>query len=221
MLVKSHKTPFMNQDRPSFSRAASIWFPLALMIAVLVLRVMGQQKWVEGLPNLSPLMALAFVGPIVVPRPLPWWSWALILLGVDAASQGAALWHPENLPVILLTYACYVLAAWWGGRMKQARLGIMNTLGGTLICSVLFYLVTSTFCWATEPTYVKTFSGWSECLIMGTPGLPPSWMFFRNSLIADLTGACVLLAAYNGEALVRGLTRLPWVGRENQALATA
>lgn len=203
----------MNQPHTP-SRAASLWFPLALMIAVLVLRVLGQQEVVSGLPNLSPLMALAFAGSIVVPRPLPWWSWALILLGVDAASQGAAVWQSANLPVILLTYACYILAAWWGGRMRGSA-GILNTLIGTVACSVLFYLVTNTFCWAAEPSYVKSFSGWLQCLTIGTPGLPPTWMFFRNSLAADFAGACVLLLAYNAEAFLRGVRALPWMtGRE-------
>jgi hypothetical protein len=203
----------MPSSSPSSSRAGNLWFPLALMLAALALRVMGQQKWMEGLPNLSPLMAFAFAGAIVVPRPLPWWSWAVILLGVDALSQGAALWNPQNLPVILLTYACYVAAAWWGARLRTAGAGIGNTLAGTLACSILFYLVTNTFCWATEAVYAKTFGGWLQCLVTGTPGLPPTWMFFRNSLVADLAGACVLLLAYNGEALARGLRALPWVGR--------
>src|SRR5262245_63942465 len=104
----------MSNPQPSSSRVASLWFPLALMLAALALRVAGQQKWIDGLPNLSPLMAFAFVGAIVVPRPLPWWSWAIILLGVDLLSQGAAVWKPQNLPAIALTYACYILAAWWG-----------------------------------------------------------------------------------------------------------
>jgi hypothetical protein len=59
-----------------------------------------------------------------------------------------------------------------------------------------------------------------QCLVYGTPGLPPTWMFFRNSLIADLTGTCVLLLAYNGEAFLRGLQALPWWrGRESSLAA--
>lgn len=209
----------MPSANPPTSRAASLWFPLMLMIAALALRVMGQHEWVKGMPNLSPLMAFAFVGAIVVPRPLPWWSWAVILLGVDVVSQGAAVWQPANLPAILVTYVCYVLAAWWGGRMRTGA-EVVSTLAGTVACSVLFYLVTDTFCWIAEPSYAKTFAGWVQCLTVGTPGLPPTWMFFRNSLVADLLGACVLLLAYNSEAMVRGLRRLPWTGR-SPALQTA
>jgi hypothetical protein len=209
------------EDRSTTPRpAAAIWFPLGLMLAVLALRVLAQNGVIPNL-NLSPLMALAFVGAIVVPRPLPWWSWAMILLGVDVLSQGAAVWHPENLPAIGLTYGCYILAAWWGGRMRSAGAGVVNTLAATVACSVLFYLVTNTFCWAVEPIYAKSFAGWAQCLTTGTPGLPPTWLFFRNSLIADLTGASVLLLAYNGEAFLRGLRALPLVSGRNATLVTA
>jgi hypothetical protein len=210
----------MEQAGRSPSRTASLWFPLALMLAALALRVAGQQKWIEGLPNLSPLMAFAFAGAIVLPRPLPWWSWLIMLLGVDLLSQGAAVWSPENLPVIVLTYFCYVLAAWWGSRMRQRGPGVANTLTGTVTCSVLFYLITNTFCWATEAIHPKTFEGWMQCLVTGTPGLPPTWMFFRNSLVADLIGACVLLLAYNGEAVMRGVRGLPWTGKLKASAAT-
>ena len=37
----------------------------------------------------------------------------------------------------------------------------------------------------------------------GAPGLPPTWMFFRNSVAADLIGALLLLAIYNAEAICR------------------
>src|SRR5690242_2115427 len=107
------------------------------MIGVLLLRVLEQRGWINGMPNLSPLMAFAFAGAVLIPRPIPWWSWAIILLGVDAMSQGSLILAPANLPVILITYACYVLAAWWGGRMRKAGPGVVNTLLGTLTCSIV------------------------------------------------------------------------------------
>ncbi len=210
----------MEDPRAASRPLASIWFPLALMVVVLALRIFAQHGAFPNL-NLSPLMAFAFAGAVVVPRPLPWWSWAIILLGVDLVSQGSAILQPQNLPAIALTYVCYIAAAWWGGRMRSRGTGIVNTLAGTLACSVLFYLVTNTFCWAAEPSYAKSLAGWVQTLTVGTPGLPPTWMFFRNSLVSDLTGAAILLLSYNGEALIRGLRALPWIAGRQSALATA
>ncbi|MFZ4768286.1 MAG: DUF6580 family putative transport protein [Roseimicrobium sp.] len=195
--------------QPSLShRNPTAWFPLALMVAVLALRVLGQHDVLQGLPNLSPLMALAFAGTVVLPRPLPWWSWAIVLLGVDAVSQGASLWQREHLPVILLTYTCYAGAAYWASRVR-GQAGVSSTVVGTVTCSVAFYLVTNTFCWAVDPFYAKTGAGWAQALTVGIPGPWPTTLeFFRNSLLADLMGALVLLLAYHSEAFARRLPQM-------------
>src|SRR5947208_615201 len=84
---------------------------------------------------------------------------------------------------------------------------MLATLAGTLACSVMFYLVTNSVSWWTDPAYAKNLNGWAQALTTGTglPGFPPTLVFFRNSLIADLAGSAVLLAIYNGEALARRL----------------
>jgi hypothetical protein len=192
------------------------------MIAVLVLRVLGQHGMLASqVVNLSPLMAFAFAGAVVFPKPLPWWSWVVILLGVDWISEGSAWWSQANGHwEILLAYGCYALAAFWGARMR-GRAGVLDTIGGTLACSVMFFLVTNTLSWWTDPAYAKSSAGWIQALTTGVPGVPiPTLIFFRNSLIADLCGCVVLLAVYNGEALLRKLRTMPWVGW-NKAAASA
>jgi hypothetical protein len=105
--------------------------------------------------------------------------------------------------------------------MRNGGAGVANTLGGTLVCSVLFYLITNTFCWATEAIHAKTLEGWVQCLVTGTPGLPPTWVFFRNSLMADLIGAGALLLVYNGEAVMRGVRGMPWIAKRETMVAVA
>jgi hypothetical protein len=154
---------------------------------------------------------------------MPWWSWAFILLGIDLISEGAA-WRSQagGRPEVLAAYACYAAAACLGGRFR-GRAGVLDTLLGTLACSVAFYLVTNSVSWATDPAYPKTAAGWMQALTLGTgaPGLPPTLAFFRNSLIADLTGAAVLLAVYNAEALLRRLRTIPWTGARAPSLNAA
>ncbi|MCE9520256.1 MAG: hypothetical protein K8R87_11980 [Verrucomicrobia bacterium] len=201
-------------------RHSHVWLPLILMIAALALRVLTQHQMLTGWPNLSPLMAFAFVGAVVFPKPLPWWSWALILLGIDLVSEGAAWWSQANGHLeVLVAYVCYAAAAFFGARLR-GRAGVLDALLGTLACSVIFYLVTNTISWITEPAYMKNVAGWVQALTTGTgtPGLPPTLAFFRNSLIADLAGAAILLAVYNAEAIMRRLSVLPWIGsREREA----
>jgi hypothetical protein len=51
---------------------------------------------------------------------------------------------------------------------------------------VIFYIVTNTSSWLTWPGYSRTFSGWVQALTTGLPGYPPTWMFFRSTLVSDL-----------------------------------
>ncbi len=211
----------MLQDRADqrTTTASTIWFPLILMGGALILRVLVQQGIVTGLPNLSPLVAFAFAGAVMFPRPLPWWSWALILLVIDWACDGfsfAAVTQGGRYE-ILLSYAFYVFAAWWGSRLR-GRAGVVETLGGTLACSVLFYVVTNTLCWWIEPYYAKNAAGWVQALTTGVPGpYPTTLQFFQHSLIADLTGALLLVIVYNTEAVMRHLRALPLIGTRSTA----
>jgi hypothetical protein len=189
----------------------------------LVFRVLGQHHILPGsLVNFSPMMALAFTGAVLFPKPLPWWSWVLILLGVDLLSEGLAWWSQANGHLeVLLAYGCYAFAAFWGSRLRN-RAGVLDTLVGTVACSTLFYLVTNSLSWWINPVYAKTAAGWMQALTVGVPNVPiPTLVFFRNSLIADLAGSTVLLALYNGEALLRNLRTLPLIGWKKPHVAAA
>lgn len=198
----------MSEKRPA-SPFATVWFPLVLMVGLLGLRVLTQQKVLSGLPNFSPMLAFAFVGSIVLPKSVPWWSWFFLLVGVDMLSLGwdQSIGSGEGL----LTYTLYALAAWMGSGMR-GKTSVIETLVGTLVCSVLFYIVTNSFSWWTDATYSKNLSGWVQSLTTGVPGYAPTWVFFRNSLAADLLGAVILLVAYNTEAIVRHLKAMPLIG---------
>lgn len=190
------------------------------MLAALILRVLRQHHILESTPNLSPLMAFAFTGAVVFPRTLPWWSWAVLLLGIDLLSEGTAWWsQAHGRPEVLVAYVCYALAAWWGAQQRGTA-GILDTLVRSLACSVGFYLISNTLSWFTDPIYSKTLSGWVQALTVGTPGPYPTTLeFFRNSLAADMIGSTVLLAVYNAEALMRNLRAMPlFAGRSEKAV---
>jgi hypothetical protein len=183
------------------------------MLAALFLRVLSHHEILPAtLGNFSPLVAFAFAGAIVFPRRLPWWSWALLLLTLDWIVFGSLMWqHAHDRVEVLALYGCYSLAALTGSRLR-GKVGIVDTLVGTLACSVLFYLVTNSISWWINPAYTKSGAGWIQALTTGLPGYPSTLSFFRNSLLADMTGALVLVSVYNAEAIVRNLQRLPLLG---------
>jgi hypothetical protein len=53
-----------------------------------------------------------------------------------------------------------------------------------MVGAFLFYLVTNTISWLTDPAYPKTLAGWIQALTIGTPGWPHTWEFFRNTLLS-------------------------------------
>jgi hypothetical protein len=210
----------MLENNSPTRRTNNAWLPLALMVAALVLRVLRQHHIFEGSGNFSPLMAFAFTGSVVFPRAFPWWSWAVILLGVDFVSEGSAWWsQADGRPEVLLAYGCYGLAAFWGATLR-GRGGVVDTLVRSMACSVMFYVVTNTLCWMVKPYYSKDLAGWVQALTIGRPDVHPTTLeFFRNSLAADLLGSVVLLAVYNAEALFRHLRTIPLMARTQATAA--
>ncbi|GAB4168875.1 MAG: hypothetical protein Fur0032_07240 [Terrimicrobiaceae bacterium] len=163
-----------------------------LILAAAAYRVLSATL-LSGLPNFSPVMAMAFCGGIfltglsawVVPLGALFFSDVLlaVALGFPLMSGGAlAAWF--------CTLAAVALGRWMSGRSK----GFFPILGGLAGSSLLFYLVTNSASWLANPAYAKSWGGLIQSLTVGLPGYPPTWMFFRNSLISDLVfGAAIFM----------------------------
>jgi hypothetical protein len=57
-------------------------------------------------------------------------------------------------------------------------------LSGGLLGALLFYFITNTASWLSDPGYPKTLAGWIQALTTGLPGYPPTVAFFRNTLLS-------------------------------------
>jgi hypothetical protein len=59
---------------------------------------------------------------------------------------------------------------------------------GGLVGATLFYLFTNTASWLLNPfknpEYTRDLAGWLTALTLGTKGYPPTWEFFRNTLLS-------------------------------------
>jgi hypothetical protein len=162
-----------------------------LFVAIVLYRIVAAYGGAEHswLLNFSPVAALALCGPLIFPRRLALVLPMVILLVSDMvlnAHFGAALVTAE----MLARYAALVLVALLGLRLRECR-----KVGPFLLASAAgstgFYLITNTVSWLTAPEYAKTAVGWWQALTLGLPGYPPTWLFFRNSLVSD---ACFTLA---------------------------
>jgi hypothetical protein len=157
-----------------------------LFVAVVLYRIIAadfgaQHLW---LLNFAPLAALALCGPAIFPRRVALLLPLSILLISDVALNvhfGAAFVPGELLP----RYAALGLIAALGLWLRESR------KAGAFLCasvagSSAFYLITNTASWLVSPVYAKTVAGWIQALTVGTPGYPPTWLFFRNSLVSDV-----------------------------------
>jgi len=166
---------------------------LILLLSGIFFRLIRVDLAPESLPNFAPLMAAALCGAVFIP------GWLGLVVPVAALLVSDALLNVHyGVPVVssqlLWTLPGYLIAVGLGWMIRERRGGLLAILGGTLVASVLFYLITNTGSWLGLAAYPQNFTGWIQSLTVGLPGYPPTWVFFRNSLVSDLLFAAFFVA---------------------------
>jgi hypothetical protein len=152
--------------------------PLALMVIFALSRIPGM------LPqNFSAAYALAFCGGLYFPGLMAWWLPMGTLLVTDVLLNLLYYHQPVFSGYMLLKTISFVLIVWLG-RSFSPRMHWLRLICGGLLGAVLFYLITNTASWIYNPDYPKTLAGWFQALTSGIPGYPPTWTFFRNTLLS-------------------------------------
>jgi hypothetical protein len=86
--------------------------------------------------------------------------------------------------LIPFTYACFALNVCIGGWLRRKRT-TARVLGGTLVGSILFFVVTNFGVWALIGTFPLTTAGLMACYVAGLP-------CFLNTVLGDLFYSAVL-----------------------------
>jgi len=157
----------------------NLWLAVALMLLAFAL---------TRLPDLLPLnfsaaYALAFCAGAYFPRYLAWGLPLGVMLVTDSLLNVYYYHVPAVGAYMLTSYLAYAAIIWLGRRFT-AKSSWLKLTGGGLLGAILFYLVTNTVSWWQNPAYAKTVAGWIQALTIGEPGYPPTWTFFRNSLLS-------------------------------------
>jgi hypothetical protein len=171
-------------------RPASRWLYIVSLLLIVVAYRIFAADYPALLGNTAPVMAMCFGGGLLLGRRF-WWVPALLMVGSDLVlglASGTGLGAHTVFTVVFFTVIAF--AASQIGKHPSW----MTMLGGTLVCSVLFYLAANTFAWIQmSQVYPQTLAGWWQAQTLGVPGYPPSWTFLRNALIGD-TIWCFLAA---------------------------
>ena len=155
--------------------------------------------------NFSAAYALVFCAGLYLPGRLAWAFPLGVMLVCDlllsyffyhSGHYSAWQFFKDQAPNYLAYAALIGLGKSLGPKRSWATL-----LGGGILGALLFYLITNTAAWLTMPDYAKTFSEWLRALTRGTPQFPPTWEFFRGTLLSGgifsglFVGAMKLLEA--------------------------
>lgn len=136
-----------------------------------------------GLANISPLMALAICGAAFATSRV---YWLIPIASIVLSDTWLAFQYGYSMAFneVVLRFLCIGLALSIG-RFIQNDLTAPKLVAASLINSTLFYLVTNTGSWASDPYYSHDFMGWIQALTIGHPEFPSTIMFFKNTLIGD------------------------------------
>lgn len=170
----------------------SIAWGVALVLIAAGYRVLSG-VYLTSLPNFSPVMAIAFCGALILPGALAFIVPFVALFASDLILN-AHFGQPLLSLGMVAMYACYLIAIGLGRALRNTSL--YPIFGATVFNSVLFYTVTNAFAWFANPSYPQSLAGLWQSLTVGLPGFPPTWTFFRNSLISDLLFTAVFVGGY-------------------------
>ncbi|MBI5423428.1 MAG: hypothetical protein HZA32_05035 [Opitutae bacterium] len=160
--------------------------PIVLILIAALFRVLPTMDF--SLANISPVMAIAFCGAVYFRKR---WTWAVPFVALCLSDIYINWFYAREYGYSLPTagyiarFACFAAAValgWW----VSTRKSWLWLLNGSLLGALLFYLVTNTQSWWSDPFYAKTLAGWWQALTIGHPEFPPTIYFFKNTLFGDL-----------------------------------
>ena len=154
------------------------------------------------LSNFAPMAAIALCSAAYFPSKLKF-SLPLIALFISDLVLNSAYGASILDAHIACRYFALTLVGCLGV-LLQNRASLKTMMPASIGASVIFYAITNTFSWLSDPGYVKNLGGLVQALTVGLPqySSTPTWMFFRNSLVSDLlfTGLFVMCVQFSRNA---------------------
>jgi hypothetical protein len=177
------------------------YLALILILGCVTFRLLSSH-FPQFIPNISPLMAIAYVGAMYLPRR---WGWLvgpstlvlteLAFLRLNYLTDGSGSMFSW---MTLLSFGLYAAAGGFGIWMTR-RKSLARIISGSVVCSLVFYVAANTFSWWHDIVvkmpggYSATFAGWWQANTVGLAGYTPTWVFLRNGMAGDLFFVFLLL----------------------------
>ncbi len=132
--------------------------------------------------NFTAVGTIAMFGGLYLPR-----RFALIgpLIVMFVSDIFLGFYQPVIMAVV---YASFVVMTSIGIWVRQNK-KITTVLGGTILGSIIFYLLTNFAVWVFGTMYAHTWTGLMQCYYTALP-------FFKNTIAGDLTYVAALVGGY-------------------------
>lgn len=161
---------------------------LFLLVVVVLYRILsgfigsGDFHWAH---NFAPVAAIALCGAVYLPRRtaavLP-----ITMLFISDLVLNLFHYHQPLLTFdILPRYLALALISGLGFALR-GQANVLRLLSASFVGSLVFFVITNTGSWLSEPAYAKTAAGWVQAMTTGLPGYPSTWWFYRYTLLSDL-----------------------------------
>lgn len=132
--------------------------------------------------NFAPIGAIALFGALYLPK-----KYALII-PLFAMFVSDIFIGFYSLPIMISVYSSFVLIGLIGLVVRK-NVKFTSVLSGTLLGSILFFIITNFAVWAFGTMYIHNLSGLVQSYVMAVP-------FFKNSLMGDIFYVGVLVGGY-------------------------
>ena len=132
--------------------------------------------------NFAPIAAIALFGSLYLPRKFS------VILPLAAMFVSDIFIGFYEWPVMIAVYVSFAVTGLIGLAVRKNK-KFHTILGGTLLASIIFFIVTNFAVWTFGNMYTQNFSGLMESYYMALP-------FFRNSLLGDLFYTFILVGGY-------------------------
>src|SRR5688572_11606495 len=124
------------------------------VLPVVLVIVFALSRWPGLLPlNFSAAYALTFCAGVYFPGRLAWWLplGALVVSDLALNFYYFSVLHIDAFKATqLVNYVAYALIIWLGRRFNS-RTSLWNLIGGGVLGSLFFYLITNTASWLFNP----------------------------------------------------------------------
>ena len=167
---------------------------LRISVITFLILLAAFSRIIPHMPNFSPLGAICLFGAAHLQK-----KWQVFLIPLAAA------WLSDLFINNVIYGAYYPEFTWfYGGFYWQygtyllimcialllfKTINIKRMLGGSLMATVVFFLVTNFGVWLASPTYPQNIAGLMQCYAMGIP-------FLKGTLLGDLFYVTALFGAF-------------------------